>query len=83
MPGYRFLFEKRKIGKVPSIDALKLTGELAPPTGFEIVPTDKARALAAYLVSLHADAPLFESPVTPPPAPAPAPAPATNSVAAK
>lgn len=83
MPGYRFLFEKRKVGKVPSPDALPLTGELAPLPGFEIVPTDEARALAAYLVSLHADAPLFESPVTPPPAPAPAPAPATNSVAAK
>lgn len=79
MPGYRFLFEQRKVGKVPSADALQLTGELAPPAGFEIVPTDKARALAAYLVSLHADAPLFEAPVTPPPAPAPA----TNSVAAK
>ncbi|MGC3957864.1 MAG: cbb3-type cytochrome c oxidase subunit II [Verrucomicrobiota bacterium] len=79
MPGYQFLFEKRKIGKVASEDALKLTGEFAPPAGYEIVPTEKARALAAYLVSLHADAPLFESPVTPPPAPVVA----TNSVAAK
>ena len=79
MPGYRFLFEQRKVGKVPSADALKLTGELTPPAGFEIVPTEKARALAAYLVSLHADAPLFEAPVTPPPAPVLA----TNSVAAK
>lgn len=79
MPGYRFLFEKRKVGKVPAADALKLTGEFAPPAGYEIVPTEKALALAAYLVSLHADAPLFEAPVTPPPAPAPA----TNSVAAK
>ena len=70
MPGYRFLFEKRKVGKVSSTDSLKLTGEFAPPVGFEIVPTDKARALVAYLLSLRADAPLFESPVTPPPAPA-------------
>ena len=63
-----------------SFDApLNLTGEFAPPAGFEVVPTDKARALVAYLLSLHADAPLFESPVTPPPAPAPA----TNAVAAK
>lgn len=69
MPGYKFLFEKRKIGKVPTEDALKLTGELAPPAGYEIVPTEKARELAAYLVSLHSEAPLFESPVTPPPAP--------------
>ena len=69
MPAYRFLFEKRKIGKVPSPDALKLTGDSAPPAGFEIVPTEKAHALVAYLLSLRADAPLFESPVTPPPAP--------------
>ena len=70
MPGYRFLFEKRKSGKVASADAIKLTGEFAPPAGFEIIPTDKARALVAYLLSLRADAPLYESPVTPPPAPA-------------
>ena len=69
MPAYRFLFEKRKIGKIASADALKLNGDSAPPVGFEIVPTDKARELVAYLVSLRADAPLFESPVTPPPAP--------------
>lgn len=79
MPAYRFLFDKRKVGKVASADALKLTGEFAPPAGFEIVPTDKARELVAYLLSLRADAPLFESPVTPPPAPAPA----TNALAVK
>ena len=79
MPAYRFLFEKRKVGKVASADALQLTGEFAPPAGFEIIPTDAARALVAYLLSLHADAPLFESPVTPPPVTAPA----TNAVAAK
>ena len=70
MPPYRFLFEKRKIGKTPSADALKLTSEFAPSAGFEIVPTDKARELVAYLLSLRADAPLYETPVTPPPAPA-------------
>jgi hypothetical protein len=79
MPAYRFLFEKRKIGKVASADALKLTGDSAPPAGFEIVPTDKARELVAFLLSLRSDAPLFESPFTPPPAPATA----TNAVAAK
>ncbi len=79
MPSYRFLFEKRKIGKVASAEALKLTGDSAPAAGFEIVPTDEARQLVAYLLSLRSDAPLFESPVTPPPAPAPS----TNTVAAK
>lgn len=79
MPAYRFLFAKRKAGNGTTEDALKLSGEFAPPAGYEIVPTDEARALVAYLLSLHAAAPLFETPITPPPAPAPA----TNSVAAK
>ncbi len=79
MPPYRFLFQQRKVGPVAAADALQLTGEFAAPPGYEIVPTDKARALVAYLLSLRTDAPLFESPFTPPPAPAPA----TNAVAAK
>lgn len=79
MPPYRFLFEQRKIGKVPSPDALQLTGPHAPPAGYEIVPTDAAKALVAYLLSLRADAPLFETPMTPPPVTAPA----TNAVVAK
>jgi len=77
MPPYRFLFEKRKIERAPSPDALALTGGLAPDPGYEIVPRPAARALAAYLTSLQANAPLFESPLT---APAPA-APATNAPA--
>jgi cbb3-type cytochrome oxidase cytochrome c subunit len=80
MPPYRFLFTQRKMGKTPTPDALQLTGELAPPAGYEIVPTEEARALVAYLLSLRADAPLFEAPMTPPPAPAPV---ATNAVVAK
>jgi cbb3-type cytochrome oxidase cytochrome c subunit len=87
MPPYRFLFTQRKIGKTPTPDALQLPAELAPPAGYEIVPTDEARALVAYLLSLRADAPLFEAPVTPPPAPepeaAPEVAPSTDAVAAK
>lgn len=78
MPPYRFLFELRKVGKQSSASALQLSGKFAAPAGYEIVPTDEARALAAYLVSLRADAPLFESPFT---APATAPAAATNSPA--
>jgi cbb3-type cytochrome oxidase cytochrome c subunit len=78
MPPYRFLFELRTIGKQTSVSALQLPGEFAPPAGYEIVPTDAARALAAYLVSLRADAPLFESPLTVfvPPVPAATNAPA-------
>lgn len=69
MPPYRFLFEQRRIGEKVSPDALQLTGEFAPPTGFEVVPTEKARALAAYLVSLRQDTPIFEGPFTAPPKP--------------
>jgi cbb3-type cytochrome oxidase cytochrome c subunit len=76
MAPYRFLFDKQKIGRAPSPEALKLPVNFAPPAGYEIVPTDQAKALVAYLQSLRADAPLFVAPLTPPPAP-----PATNAPA--
>ena len=68
MPAYRFLFETRKLefGRLPSPEALPLTGELAPPPGYEVVPKPEAQALVAYLLSLRANAPLFDAPVTPP-----------------
>ena len=88
MPPYRFLFAERKLkpGQPPSPNAIPLIAagmflDISKDTGpadREIVPTDEARSLAAYLVSLRADAPLFESPFTAPAAP---PAPATNSPA--
>jgi cytochrome c oxidase cbb3-type subunit II len=54
MPSYRFLFEKRRIGvdAQSSQNALPLTGALKPADGWEIVPTTRATALAAYLVNL-------------------------------
>jgi len=68
MPPYRYLFEKRKIEQARSAKALDLPPNLppglAPGPGFEIVPRREARALAAYLVSLRADTPLFEAPFT-------------------
>jgi cbb3-type cytochrome oxidase cytochrome c subunit len=80
MPPYRFLFETRKIGARPSPDALHLPPEFAPPAGYEVVPKPEAVALVAYLLSLRADAPLFEMPVMTLPAPAPATnAPATTA----
>jgi hypothetical protein len=33
------------------------------PNGEEIVPRPEAEALAAYLLSLHSDVPLFEAPM--------------------
>ena len=67
MPPYRFLFEKRKIGQNPSPEALALPPELGPGAGYEIVPKQAAKALAAYLINRHANAPLFNAPVTLPP----------------
>ena len=64
MPPYRFLFERRPLKDAPSPDALTLSAEAAPPAGYEVVPTEAAKALAAYLVSLHSDAPLFVAPLT-------------------
>jgi hypothetical protein len=66
MPPYRFLFERLRIRLQPSPEALALPAEVAPPAGFEVVPKPAARALAAYLVSLRAEAPLFCAPMTVP-----------------
>lgn len=73
MPPYRFLFETRKIGLFPSPEALVLPPQDAPAPGYEIVPRPQARALAAYLLSLHQDGYLFEAP--------PPPLPKTNAIA--
>ena len=65
MPPFRFLFEVRKIvDSKPSPDALAVKKEFAPAAGLEVVPTAEARDLAAYLVSLKANAPLYEAPYT-------------------
>jgi cytochrome c oxidase cbb3-type subunit 2 len=52
-PAYRFLFEHRAIAGERSVVALKLTGTLAPAPGQEVVPTERAQALVAYLLSLN------------------------------
>lgn len=74
MPPYTYLFEKRRAGRTPSPDALKVDVE----AGFEIVPKTEAKVLVAYLLSLKTVTPLFEAPlyVTPKPV-QPAP---TNAV---
>jgi len=76
MPPYRFLFEKRKIAREPSPDAMPPGGEFAPESGAEIVPTDSAKQLVAYLLSLRANTVIFETPVT-----VPMPSPSTNAPA--
>lgn len=66
MPAFHSLFELRKIvnGKA-SPNALVLPPGAAPAAGWEVVPTAEARELAAYLVSLKANMPLYEAPFTP------------------
>ena len=58
MPSYRFLFETRKIVGQRSDYAVNLTGADAPRYGYEVVPTEDARALVAYLLSLDKSHPL-------------------------
>jgi cytochrome c oxidase cbb3-type subunit 2 len=62
MPSFAFLFEVRKIGAAPSPDALNLPADFAPAAGYEVMPTAKASELAAYLLSLRANVPLYEAP---------------------
>lgn len=63
MPPYRFLYEKRKIGDQPSPRALRFPpgSSDAPEPGYEIVPTERAEQLVAYLLSLKLDYELPES----------------------
>jgi cytochrome c oxidase cbb3-type subunit 2 len=53
MPAYSFLFQNVKVaGQIPRA-ALKLTGRSAPASGHAVVPTERAQALVAYLLSLN------------------------------
>lgn len=61
MPPYRFLFRTQKIGDEPSPLALKFPAGAGPADGYEIVPTDRAAELVAYLQSLKIDYELPEA----------------------
>jgi hypothetical protein len=64
---------------------MKCDGEYAAPVGFEIVPTERARTLVAYLLSLNNAYDYPESRPVAPPAkaePAAAPGPVTPIPAA-
>lgn len=53
MPSYPYLFEGKPDDKLlPHEQPLTLTGRYAPPAGTVVVPTDDARDLVAYLLSL-------------------------------
>ncbi len=62
MPPYSFLFEKRKVAGAVSHDAIAIMkGVLIGQPSYEIVPTDDARALVGYLLSLDRTHPLPEA----------------------
>ncbi|MCC5025818.1 MAG: cbb3-type cytochrome c oxidase subunit II [Candidatus Synoicihabitans palmerolidicus] len=62
MPPYRFLFEMRKIVGEASPDAMNLPSSYVdgtplpphsvPTEGYELVPTERAKSLVAYLINL-------------------------------
>ncbi len=68
MPPFRFLFEKRRIAGQPSADAVKLLPPDLPEPGWEVVPTNEAKLLVEYLLSLKRSTyPLPEAPEEKPP----------------
>ena len=53
MPAHKFLFTERVIaGSQSSYKAVKLPSGFGPADGYEVVPTPRAEALVAYLMSL-------------------------------
>jgi cytochrome c oxidase cbb3-type subunit II len=64
MPPFRYLFKVQKIGATPSPDALQLPHGSEPAAGYEVVPSEDAKNLAAYLLSLRADVALYDAPFT-------------------
>jgi cbb3-type cytochrome oxidase cytochrome c subunit len=65
MPPFRYLFDLRKTGHALSPDALVFPKGSGPPAGYEVVPKPEAKELAAYLLSLRANVPLYSAPFTP------------------
>ena len=64
MPSYPFLFELRQIGAAgASTNAVALTGEFAPPKGWEVVPKPQAKQLVAYLRIMKTSVDLPEAPL--------------------
>jgi cbb3-type cytochrome oxidase cytochrome c subunit len=78
MPPFRYLFETHKMtGNVPSPDAVVMPQGVVP-AGYEVIPSEDAKRLVAYLLSLRAEVPLYEAPFTPAES-APAPVASTNT----
>lgn len=75
-PRYAFLFEERSVEGQRSAHALRVSGRNAPPPNREIVPTERAQSLVAYLLSLNNPYTYPEARPAPPPAAAAPAAPA-------
>ncbi len=52
-PGYKFLFETEPVVGQVSGKALKLAGAATPGAGQQVVPSERAQSLVAYLLSLN------------------------------
>jgi cytochrome c oxidase cbb3-type subunit II len=66
MPSFRSLYKVVKISGEPSAEAVTgLTGPHAPRPGYEVIPTEEAKVLVSYLLSLKRDYPLPEAPPEP------------------
>jgi len=61
MPSFQFLFKVQPVKGRPSLEAVPVRGPNAPPPGYEVVPTQDARDLVAYLLSLKHNQPLPEA----------------------
>jgi len=61
MPPFGYLFKKRRIVGQPAYNALPLKETWAAPAGFEIVPSDDAKALVAYLKAQNRTFPLEDA----------------------
>lgn len=57
MPPYGFLFEVQKVSEMrgPSPDAIELPAAWHPGEGYEVIPTQRAKDLVAYLMNLRQD----------------------------
>lgn len=67
MPSYSYLFEKRDLRGGQDANALRRKGKLVmDDQGRQVIPKQAARDLAAYLISLRLDQPVFEAPGLPP-----------------
>lgn len=61
MPAFRYLFRVQRIEGAPHPAAVTMRGPHAPPPGYEVVPTQEARDLVAYLLSRKHGEPLPEA----------------------